>query len=130
SSQDAGFAIARVFEWEGRVFGLTTELDIIALDRSELVRPSKFHGVALAEGEGLPVAFVEQHYAQRYKLDDRGQAVPEGTFSFREALKLTGKKRGSSWETRDGAWVVAGATRIVPQRTSFPSFATGDRKWI
>jgi lipoprotein-anchoring transpeptidase ErfK/SrfK len=130
ASMDSGFAIARVFEHERRVFGLTTELDVIALDRTDVVRPSVFHGVELAEGEGLPVAFVKEHYAQRYVLDEHGQAKPEGVFRFREPLKLTGKKQGASWETRDGAWVVGEAARILAPRASFPSFATGDRKWI
>ncbi len=70
AAPDSGFAIERVFEWEGRVFGLTTELDIIALDRTHVVKPSEFHGVELAEGEGLPVAFVMQHYSQKYELTE------------------------------------------------------------
>ncbi len=131
ASADSGFAVARVFAAEGRVFGLTTELDLIALDRTDLVRPSSFHGVELLEGEDLPVAFVKQHYAARHALDDRGQLRADGSFRYREPLKLTGNKRvGDLLETRDNAWVAGSATRILDKRTSFPSFATGDRKWI
>jgi hypothetical protein len=131
ASADSGFAIAQVFQSNNRVFGLTTELDLIALDRTDVVRPSSFHGVELAEGEGLPVAFVRQHYAARHTLDERGQLKAEGSFRHREPLKLTGNKRpGDLLETRDGAWVSGSSTRILTPRTSFPSFATGDRKWI
>jgi lipoprotein-anchoring transpeptidase ErfK/SrfK len=131
ASTDSGFAFSRVVEWEGRAFGLSTEHDLIALDRTEIVRPSAFQGVELAEGEGLPVGFVEQHYAQRHVLDAAGQIKSEGSFRHREGLKLSGNKRpGDFWETRDGAFVAGSILRKLKPRTSFPSFATGDRKWI
>jgi hypothetical protein len=66
AAADSGFAISRSFEWEKRLFGLTTELDIIALDRVKLVRQSEFHGVEIAPNEGLPVAFSKERYGQRY----------------------------------------------------------------
>ena len=34
-SADSGFALSQSFDWEGRLFGLTTELDVIALDRTK-----------------------------------------------------------------------------------------------
>lgn len=132
AATDAGFAFQRVFEHEGRVFGLSTELDMIALDRTRVVRPSSFRGVELAKDEGLPVAFVQHHYLQRYALKD-GQLVPDGSFDHRQGLKLTGKSRGGGgtfYETRDGYWVTREGARILPARDSFPSFATGNRKWI
>jgi lipoprotein-anchoring transpeptidase ErfK/SrfK len=118
-----------VFEHEGRVFGLTTELDIIALDRTKVVVPSSFRGVKLEEGENLPVAFVEHHFAQRHKLVEN-QLVADGSFTFREGLKLTGKTRGAMRETTDGYWIAGEGLRVVPKRDSFPSIATGSRKWI
>ena len=33
-------------------------------------------------------------------------------------------------ETRDGTWVAEASMRMLEPRDSFPSFATGDRKWI
>jgi hypothetical protein len=127
----SGFAIAHVFEHEGRVWGLTTELDIIALDRTKVVRPSAFHGVELGEGETLPVAFIDTHFAQRFKLNDANQLVVDGSFQHREAIKLTGKKRpGNFYETRDGYWMAGEGVRIVQPREAFPSFVTGTRKWV
>src|SRR4051794_31137566 len=37
ASADSGFAIAKTFLWQDRAFGLTSELDVIALDRVKLV---------------------------------------------------------------------------------------------
>ncbi|HEX6276805.1 MAG TPA: L,D-transpeptidase [Polyangiaceae bacterium] len=127
---DSGFALAQTFEWEGRPFGLTTELDIIALDRTKPVKPSEFHGVALGEGDDLPVGFSMPRGAERWERVGN-QSVPKGTLGWREAVLLSGNERpGALLEARDGTLVSKPTTRVVPKRTSFPSFATGDRKWI
>ncbi|MGC4089118.1 MAG: L,D-transpeptidase [Polyangiaceae bacterium] len=128
---DSGFAVARVFDWQNRLFGLTTELDVIGLERTKVVRPSEFHGVELFEGEALPAGIVEPRYAQKYSLSEGGELRANGSFGYREALKLTGRSRpGGMLEVVGGAWVAEAALRMVKPRTSFPSTATGDRKWI
>jgi len=127
----SGFAMAHVFTHEGRVWGLTTELDIIALDSTKVVRPSAFRGVELGEGETLPVAFIESHFAQRYKVGESGQITADGSYRHREGVKLTGQTRGGGFhETRDGYVMASEGARILLPRDSFPSFATGTRKWI
>jgi len=84
AAQGSGFALARVFEHADRVWGMTTELDLIALDRVKVVRPSSFHGVELGPDEGLPVAFIQPHFAQKYKLTEQGQLSASGSYSHRE----------------------------------------------
>lgn len=134
STPDAGFAISRVFAWEGRTFGLTTELDLIPLDRTSPVKPSAFHGVALGEGEDLPVALVTKRWAIRYVAAPVGGLKPEGTFDYREALKLTGKTTQfqgvTFWESTEGAYVPLSSALIVDKRKTYPSVAEGNRKWI
>jgi hypothetical protein len=131
ASVDSGFAISQTFDWEGRRFGLTTELDLIALDRTKPVVPSSFHGIALADGEDLPVGFSMPRYAQRYALHADGRLYPSAALGYREAVPLTGKKRpGGVLEARDGSFVPASSLRVIEPRTTFPSFATGDRKWV
>jgi hypothetical protein len=127
---DSGFALAQTFEWEGRPFGLTTELDIIALDRTKPVKPSEFRGVALGETDDLPVGFSMPRGAERWERVGN-QSIPKGTLGWREAVLLSGKERpGALLEAKDGTLVSKPTTRVVPKRTSFPSFATGDRKWL
>jgi L,D-transpeptidase catalytic domain len=132
ASVDSGFAISKTFLWQDRAFGLTTELDVIALDRVKLVEPSEFHGVALLEGETLPVAFVKDRQVPKYGPGPQGIPVGIGSFGFREALKLVDGKRqrGGLLETRDGKFAPEMSLRILPARSSYPSFATGDRKWL
>ena len=46
-------------------------------------------------------------------------------------MKLTGERRpGGFWTTRDGFLLQEQGTRIVRPRDSYPSFATGGRKWV
>jgi hypothetical protein len=134
SDPDAGFAIERVFEWQKRAFGLTTELDLIPMDRTRLVKPSTFHGVALADDEDLPVAIVKQRVAIRYTEMKPGVLKPSGTFGYREGIKLTGRvlrfEGVKFWEGRDGSFVPYSSALIIDKRSSFPSLAEGNRKWI
>lgn len=128
---DSGFAMSRTFTHEERIFGLTTELDVIALDRTDVVVPSRFQGVKLEEGEELPVAFVYPYPTLRYELRDNGQLAPTSEIGTRTGVKLSGERRtGGMVEARDGTWVTEAHLRVIPRRTSFPSFATGDRKWV
>jgi hypothetical protein len=134
SDPDAGFAIERVFDWQNRAFGLTTELDLIPLDRTRLVKPSTFHGVALAEGEDLPVAIVNKQWALRYVEMKPGLLKPSGTFAFRESVKLTGRTVSfqgvSFWEGRDGSFIAPSSALVLEKRKTYPSLADGNRKWI
>ena len=87
------------FLWgKSRAFGLTTELDLIALDRVKLVVPSEFHGVELLEGETLPVGFVKDRYAPRYAADAHGNPVGKGAFGYREGVKLTGTRKPGGFQ--------------------------------
>jgi L,D-transpeptidase catalytic domain len=131
AAADSGFAISQSFDWEKRLFGLTTELDVIALDRVRLVKQSEFHGVEIAPSEGLPVAFSKERYGQRYVRRADGNFGAGPALGDREGVKLTGQsKSGGFLETRDGTWVAEPSMRRLEPRDSFPSFATGDRKWI
>jgi len=131
ASADAGFAIQRTFVWEDREYGLSTELDVLALDRLSIVKPTTFHGVRLEEGEGLPVAFVDQGPSRRYARAETGGMLPTQGLAHREGIKLTGEGApGGFLATRNGDFVPQVGLRIIEPRDSFPSFATGDRKWI
>lgn len=131
ANADSGFAIKLVFESSGRLFGLTTEHDLLPLDRTHVVVPSTFRGVELADGALLPVAFVMSRYAGRYRLDERGALHRDGSFEYRAGVRLSGQVRtGGFAETAEGDWVAGVALRRIEPRESFPSFATGDRKWL
>lgn len=131
ASPDAGFALQRTFLWEDREYGLSTELDVLALDRLEIVKPTSFHGVRLDEGEGLPVAFADQGPSRRYIRSEAGVMQLGEAIAHRAGIKLTGQTAPNGFlETRNGDFVPQVGLRMLQPRDSFPSFATGDRKWI
>jgi lipoprotein-anchoring transpeptidase ErfK/SrfK len=127
ANPQAAFALMSVHDYEGRRFGLTTELDLIALDRTRIIRPSTRRG---SEVEDLPAGIVRALSIPRYVLDDSGNPIKDGSFSQFQIIDLTGKTYRNYWEVRDGSYVTAGAVQMVEPRTSFPSFAVDDRKWV
>jgi lipoprotein-anchoring transpeptidase ErfK/SrfK len=131
ASGDSGFAIQRLLTWNDRMFGLTTEHDLIALDNTKLVKPTDVRGVELGDDERLPVGFVFSRYAPKYVASEDAEMRQDGVFRYREGLKLTGGTRPLGFlETSDGAYVAGAVLRMIEPRSSFPSFATGTRKWM
>ncbi len=128
--RDSGFALQTSFEHDGRVFGLTTENDLIALDNTLAATESRFSGVQMAAGEDLPVGFVKLAMATRYVLLPSGEMRVTEALPKRSAVKLTGRRRQAFYEVADGSFVPAEALLVLPKRDSFPSFATGTRTWI
>jgi hypothetical protein len=134
ASSDSGFALGSVFSWEARAFGLTTELDLIPLDRTKLVKPSELAGVVLAEDEDLPVAIVTDGWLARWEVAESGELMSAGALPRRTLVSVNHPKRRIGgvgyWETSDGYLLPAAGVEVIEKRTSFPSVATGTRKWI
>src|SRR5262249_12576748 len=119
------FGLVTTFDWTGRRFGLTTELDLIPLDRTKRARPSAFHGGAGTE-PGTP-AFVPGHGLRALvlgadgRLREGGKEVP-----YRSGVVLTGRDNGSKTgmlETTDGSWLPAEALLVADRRDDPLGFA-------
>lgn len=130
----SGFALLDVFEWTGRAFGLTTDMNVIPLDRTRVIKPSSFRGIALEPDQGLPAAFVRARSARRYRLQERAMA-DAGAVGYREGAALTGKqvRVGGEvyYETRDGTYLRGKDNLVViPPMKNVPGWANQGRKWI
>lgn len=125
-----GFALVDAFLWNDRAFGVTTELDLIPLDRTRLRRDGEFAGVELLEGEALPVGFLVKGAVTYYEPLPDGRLQAIGEYRGKRAFKLTGREKDGLVETRDGKWIGKSALRIAEPRDGFPSVATGARRWI
>jgi hypothetical protein len=125
----SAFAFMSVHDIEGRLFGLSTDLDLIALDRVNLVRNTAIHGGVI---EDLPAGIVVSEGAQRYQIDERGALHEVAKMSRYETVSLTGLAKGDLWETRDGTWISVQQLKLVKKRDSWPSFVRPDasKKWI
>jgi hypothetical protein len=78
----SGFALLSTFDHDGRRFGLTTELEVIPLDRTRVIRQSAFSGVALDADVTLPVAFVRSRHALRYAAGPGGGFLPSAPHAW------------------------------------------------
>lgn len=131
ASAESGFALLDAFYWEQRAFALTSEMDLVALDRLELAPQSRQEGVLFGEEDSLPVGFVVDGAALLWRKQESGQFVQKGNARRAEGFVLTGARaKDGLVETKDGDWIAQSALRVLPPRDSFPSVATGRRKWI
>jgi lipoprotein-anchoring transpeptidase ErfK/SrfK len=129
----SSFAFVSVYDVAGRLFGLTTELDLVALDRVKLATASRIHGGTVAD---LPAALVQRAAVPRYSRDERGAVAAAGAFEAFEALSLTGKTGGGLLEAEGGVWLGPGGATMFKRRSSFPGWVVakeGDAapmKWV
>lgn len=129
----SGFALLSTFDHDGRRFGLTTDLTVLPLDRTRVIRPSAFSGLRLAEDVALPVAFAKRRHATRLVPGERG-GLTRAPLRFREALPLSGASRRvggiDHLEARDGSLVRADDVVRVDPLPRAPAWAVRGRKWI
>ncbi|MFO0659696.1 MAG: L,D-transpeptidase [Polyangiaceae bacterium] len=131
----SGFAMISRFEHDGRIWGLTTDLQIVPLDRMRIITPSSFHGIPLGDA-GLPVAFDRAHGDRYHKLDEKtGGLAAAGAITYREGIQLTGENKridgGLYWEARDGRWVRDSQRLVrIDMPKEWPQFANEGKKWI
>ncbi len=130
----SGFALLSTFDHEGRRFGLTTELAVIPLDRTRVIRPSTFHGVKLDGALTLPIAFVRSRHAARFTDAGAGLLSRGAPLAFRDAVALTGRVRLQSGarylEAKDGSFLREDESVRVDPPQHPPSWATPGRRWI
>lgn len=132
----SAYALMTLFEANGRGFGITTDYDILPLDRLRPVRASEFQGVALNEGWQLPIAFVRAEDAELYAEDlEREELVVVRRIGYREPFALSGKRTerdGQRYlQTTAGHWLkeTSRVTRI-DRFSRPPRWATPGRTWI
>jgi hypothetical protein len=137
----SAFGVMTTFDWTGRRFGLTTELDLIPIDRTHVVRPSRMRGF-VPDAAGPP-AFVMHGGAHAYERVAAGKFRPAGVAVYRSGWVLTGQgdgvtledaQRGAAssgyLETTAGVWLPAQGLRVGALGTDGWGFAKKGKKWI
>jgi len=128
ANEASAFGLITSFAWTGRRFGLTTELDLIPLDRTKAAHPSDFHGLVVDQ-EGTPAIVIHQG-ATKLRMDALGHLHEDGGAPWRTGWVLTGKASGALRETTQGAWLAADDLRIADHRDDPVGFAAEGKKWI
>lgn len=120
-----GYSIIETFLWEGRRYGVTTELELMPTDRLRPIQGSDFHGYEIGKQVRFPFAIVRSP-AARFRDGKRAE--------YRAALPLTGKQNFFEgvlhYETTDGQWISdRHASRIEPAK-NMPGWGNAGEKWI
>jgi hypothetical protein len=126
------FGLITTFEWTRRRFGLTTELDLIPLDRTRKTKPSTHQGIVI-DSPGIPAFVIHKRGANLFRIGDDGKLYDEGIAPFRSGWVLTGKNEGGAQrlrETTEGTWLYADDLVIAEQRDDPTRFAAEGKKWI
>ncbi len=133
AKEASAFGLITAFNWTNRTFGLTTELDLIALDRTKPAKISALHGAVVSKDKpGIPAVVI--HYdAPKLIVGTNGRMQEDGKVAFRTGVVLTGKTQGGErglWETVDGYWLPAESMKIADVRQDQQGFAKSGKKWI
>jgi hypothetical protein len=129
----SGFGLLSTFDHDGRRFGLTTDLSVLPLDRTRVVKPSSFSGLRLEGDETLPVVFVRSRHAARMLRE--GNAVRRGEpLAHREAIPVERamvRLGGVDYHVAKKGFLVRAdqSVRVNPP-DNLPTWAKGSRRWI
>ncbi|MBK8251615.1 MAG: L,D-transpeptidase [Polyangiaceae bacterium] len=137
----SAFGLMATFDWTDRRFGFTTELDLIPIDRTQVVRPSRMHGVRI-ETPGVP-AFVMHGGGRVFERLKPGKFKPIANAEFRSGWVLTGNGDGVTveeasrgyvpagyLETTSGVWLAAEGLRVGALTQDSWGYAKKGKKWI
>lgn len=140
----SAFGLIATFDWTNRRFGLTTELDLVPLDRTRLVRLSAMRGVEIKGDTSVP-AFVTHHDLRALRPDAEGRLREAEAVPFRSGYSLTGMassggthriqgKPGEALaaflETAEGVWLPGSSLRIGRLGTDMWGHAKRGKRWI
>lgn len=130
-----GYSILKTFLWNGRRYGLTSDLALVPTDRLRPIQGSLFHGYRIPDEIDFPFAIIRNPGARYYRFDrEKNRLTPAEPAEYRAAARLTGKQnffRGRlHYETASGAWLSDGdASRLDPARR-MPAWGKNGEKWI
>jgi hypothetical protein len=130
-----GYSFTETFLWQGRRYGVTPELEIVATDRLRPIQGSDFHGVEIGKGLAFPFALVREPGAHYVLYQRSTNSLVEGEVApYREAVPLTGRQQFFHdvlhYETKDGKWLSdRDASRLDPAK-KLPGWALKGEKWI
>ena len=130
-----GYSLLSTWLFEGRRYGLATDLSVLPTDRLRPIRGSDFHGVEIGGEVKLPFAFVRREGAHFWRFDrKRNRLDDDGPAMFRATVALSGKRQFFHGrlhdETSDGRWLSdQDASRIDPARR-MPAWGKNGERWL
>jgi lipoprotein-anchoring transpeptidase ErfK/SrfK len=128
-----GLSLLRSVLFEGRRYGVTTDLDVVPTDRLRPIQGSEHHGVEIGKGVEFPFALVRSETA-RFKRYEKGKLVDAGPAAYWSVLKLTGKQsffqKRLHFETADGLYVSDQDASRLDQAKKMPAWGKNGERWF
>jgi hypothetical protein len=130
----SGFALLGVFDHDGRRFGMTTDLELVPLDRLTRVEAGGFRGLPLDDRTELPVVFVRSRRALLYEGSPTTGLRIVRPLAYREALPVRGESQRIGGlrflQTASGAYIRDENLVKVEAPARPPAWASAERSWI
>lgn len=128
-----GLSLLKTLLFEGRRYGVTTDLDVVPTDRLRPIQGSERHGVEVGQGLDFPFALVRTERAQLKRLV-KGRLVAAGPAAYWSALKLTGKQSFFQgrlhFETQDGTYISDQDASRLDQAKRMPAWGKNGERWL
>jgi lipoprotein-anchoring transpeptidase ErfK/SrfK len=128
-----GLSLLETLLFEGRRYGVTTDLDVVPTDRLRPIQGSEHHGVELGKGLEFPFALVRSETA-KLKRYEKGKLVDAGPAEYWSVLKLTGKQSFFQhrlyFETADGQYISDQDASRLDQAKKMPAWGKNGERWF
>ena len=131
-------AYAKAFEANGRTWLVTPDLMLVPADRVRKIKRSTFHGVNVAEGWDLPIAWnrtkgekPKLHRDDTGKLTESADVIPAKTpVKIRPDKVTQGGEVFFELREEPGVFVRESDVTVTWQRTQLPNGVKPGQKWI
>ncbi len=128
-----GYSFLTTFLFEGRRYGLSTDLGVLPTDRLRPIRGSEFRGVEIGKDVSLPFAFVRREDAHFVRLVG-GKLEEAGDARYRMVVPLTGKQqffRGRlHYETKEGTYIADRDASRIDAARRMPAWGKNGERWL
>jgi hypothetical protein len=128
-----GFAMIDTWLYEGRRYGVTTDLTVVPVDRLRPIEGSRFHGYEIPKDIDFPFAIIRREEAFGYKYE-KGKFSKSKPIARWTAVKLTGKQNFFDgvlhFETADGLWISDRFASRLDQAKRMPAWGKNGERWF
>jgi hypothetical protein len=129
-----GLALVDTAVFEGRRFGITTDLTIFPVDRMRPIEGSAYHGLRIPDEADFPFAIIRRDGAELYRYENHHLTKAKDV-ARRTVIKLTGHKSffhgRMHFQTADGLYVPDSHASFFDRPKKMPKWAKGTSgHWI
>jgi hypothetical protein len=128
-----GLSLLKTLLFEGRRYGVTTDLDVVPTDRLRPIQGSEHHGVEIGKDVQFPFALVRSETAKLKRLE-KGKLVDVGPAEYWGVLKLTGKQSFFQhrlyFETQGGQYISDQDASRLDAAKRMPAWGKNGERWF